>query len=123
MNGDTSIYTMQRLMGYTMEIMQSLFRYCPHTRPYMCGIGLPSPPVDELAEHSHITEAMVWSDISNVADGYRLRGDLGADDTLTDGWILNSHLKNPSKSTSTGNNASHNNMEPYKVVYIFKRTA
>ena len=80
--------------------------------------------VEELTAHGHGYEALVWANISNVADGYGIRKDWGADgtSTTTDGWILNSHLKNPQKSAFTGNNVPHNNMPPYTVVYIFHRT-
>lgn len=77
--------------------------------------------VEELAGHWHITNALVYSVSSNVADGYKLRQDwaITSDDS---GWILNGNLKNKYPSTSTGNDVPHNNMPPYTVVYIFHRT-
>ena len=75
----------------------------------------------EMDNHAHVVESLVWGNISNVADGYKLRKDRGVDDSATDGWILNSHLKNPQKSTFTGNNVPHNNLPPIYGVYKFRR--
>lgn len=70
--------------------------------------------VDELAEHTH--DAISGNGGKKSITRWAIKGQ--GLDTINDSDIYNFNATQP-----TGNNQPHNNMEPYKVVYIFMRSA
>ena len=70
-------------------------------------------PVDELASHTH----------PFTLDSPRKGRDGGSAWYVDSGTIGDKNEGATRETESTGNAQPHNNMEPYKVVYIFKRTA
>lgn len=62
--------------------------------------------VDELASHTH---GIHWH-------AMKLNGDVQS-------ATGNGYEPNNDSTDATGGNVAHNNMQPYSVVYIFKRTA
>ena len=68
--------------------------------------------VEELASHSH--------PIANPRKGNGMLGQLKNSFAYLDAW--NSIFENYSSTLNSGGDKPHNNMQPYKVVYIFCRT-
>lgn len=70
--------------------------------------------VEELAEHTH--DVISGDGGAKSVTRWAIKGQ--GLDTMNDGYIYNFNATQPS-----GGGHPHNNMSPYLVVYIFKRTA
>ena len=68
--------------------------------------------VDELAKHSHLF----------IPDSTK-NGSIGGSYWFVDAGTLGTKGGKARETESTGNDQPHNNMPPYKVVYIFRRNA
>lgn len=69
-------------------------------------------PVDELASHSH----------PFILDSPKT-GTAGGGTWYVDAGTVGDKNGKTRETESTGNDQPHNNMQPYKVVYIFMRSA